>query len=252
MYPIHKLLDQLKEYEWINLTHPVTKDMPVYHAFDPLIEEQLTTLEETGSNNKQYTIGTSHGTHIDAPEHFVGGLRKLEDLSTQERALPLYVLHLEAEVKENPDYSVSIEDILAFEEKYGQIPAGSFVAFSSGWHHRFDTAENYENPDSDGVQHTPGWSVPALEFLSRERQITAIGHESLNTDTGVEAAEAGDLVAQRFWLGEDKYQVENMANLDQVPAVGSIIIVAMPHIQTAPAFPCEAYAIAPERRDPKV
>lgn len=78
---------------------------------------------------------------------------------------------------------------------------------------------------------TPGWSVAALEYLSRMRKIAAIGHETLNTDAGPEAAEAGDLVAQRFWLNENKYQVEVMANLDQVPATGAVIMINVLHIK---------------------
>ncbi|MDK6729391.1 cyclase family protein, partial [Aerococcus urinae] len=125
-------------------------------------------------------------------------------------------------------YAVTVEDIKAFEDRYGQIPAEAFVAFSSGWYKRIYSQEAFINTNADGVEVTPGWSVEALEYLSRNRGITAIGHETLNTDAGPEAAAAGDLVAQRFWLNENKFQIEVMANLDQVPATGSIIMINAP------------------------
>ena len=75
--------------------------------------------------------------------------------------------------------------------------------------------------------------------------MTAIGHETLNTDSGVDAAEQGFLDAQYYWLAEDKFQVELLANLDQVPAVGSIIFVAVPHIKDSPGFPAEVFAVIP-------
>ena len=69
----HDLLNELKSKEWVNLTHELTKDMAIYQAFNPLGERVLTTLEETGSDNREYTLGTSHGTHVDAPAHFMAG-----------------------------------------------------------------------------------------------------------------------------------------------------------------------------------
>ena len=236
------LLHALKEKTWLSLTHEVTKDMAIYQAFNPLGERVLTTLEETGSDNREYTLGTSHGTHVDAPAHFMAGGKILSEITPKERYLPLYVLHLEDKVKEDPGYAVTVDDILAFEQEYGAIPEGAFVAFSSGWYKRIYSQEDFTNTH-DGVEVTPGWSVAALEYLSRTRKIAAIGHETLNTDAGPEAAEAGDLVAQRFWLNENKFQVEVMANLDRVPATGGIIMINVLHIKGAVAFPAEVTAV---------
>ena len=47
------------------------------------------------------------------------------------------------------------------------------------------------NLDDKGVQHTPGWSREALEFLIHERKVKAVSHETLNTDVGVPAAAKG-------------------------------------------------------------
>lgn len=239
----HELLNELKSKEWVNLTHELTKDMAIYQAFNPLGERVLTTLEETGSDNREYTLGTSHGTHVDAPAHFMAGGRILSEIPLKERYLPLYVLHLEKEVEADNGYSVGVEDIKKFEETYGGIPEGAFVAFSSGWYHRIYSQEDFTNTDEKGVEITPGWSVEALKYLSETRKITAIGHETLNTDSGPEAAEAGDLVAQRYWLNQNKFQVEVMANLDKVPATGAAIMINTLHIKDAVAFPAEVIVV---------
>lgn len=248
MYELHEILSQLKNYEWVNLTHEVNKDIPIYHTFNPLQVNVISTIADSGANSLEYTIGSSHGTHIDAPNHFAEGKRNLAEVSQKERVLPLYVLHLEDKVAETHGYAVTVEDIKDFEAQYGEIPAGSFVAFSSLWYKRFVDSEEFKNVDEDGVEHTPGWSIPALEFLSRERNVTAIGHETLNTDSGVEAAEAGFLDAEYYWLAEDKYQVELMANLDKIPPVGSVIFIGVPHIKDSPGFPAEVYAIVPNKK----
>ncbi|MGO1492349.1 MAG: cyclase family protein [Ruoffia tabacinasalis] len=245
MHALYQLLQDLKGYKWVNLTHEVNDQIPIYHTFNPLQEKQISKMEQDRVHSLEYTIGSSHGTHIDAPSHFAEGKRTLQDIPQNERVLPLYVIHLEDKVKDDPGYAVTVEDIKDFEETYGQIPEGSFVAFSSSWYKRFDDHDAFVNKDKEGVEHTPGWSIPALEFLSRTRKVTAIGHETLNTDSGVDAAEQGFLDAQYYWLAEDKFQVELLANLDQVPAVGSIIFVAVPHIKDSPGFPAEVFAVIP-------
>lgn len=50
-------------------------------------------------------------------------------------------------------------------------------------------------------------------------------------------------MAQRFWLNENKFQVEVMANLDRVPATGGIIMINVLHIKGAVAFPAEVTAV---------
>lgn len=247
MSVLQHLLTELKSYRWVNLTHEVDENIPIYHTFNPLKTGIISTLDSAGVDSREYTIGSSHGTHIDAPKHFARGKRDLLEIGQKERFLDLYVIHLEDKVKEVPGYAVTVKDIKEFEAEHGEIPEGSFVAFSSGWYKRFDDSDHFKNEDKHGVEHTPGWSIPALEFLSRERNVTAIGHETLNTDSGVEAAEAGFLDAEYYWLAEDKYQIELMANLDQVPSIGSIIFIGVPHIKDSPGFPAEVFAIVPKK-----
>ena len=249
MSEVQELLAALKGFEWVNLTHDITKEMPLYQAFEPLVPNIITTLEESGSDNRTYTLATSHGTHTDAPAHFMAGGRTFEEIDLKERVLPLCVVHVEDKVLLDNGYAATIDDLLAWEEVNGRFPEGSFVALSTGWYHKAVDQETFENRNADGVEVTPGWSIPALEFLSRERGVTAIGHETLNTDSGVEAA-ASDaelpLPAQRFWLNENKFQVEMLRNLDLVPATGSVIFVTLPHVKGAPAFPSEVWAVVPK------
>ncbi|MBG9984995.1 cyclase family protein [Aerococcaceae bacterium DSM 111022] len=249
MSKLQDLLAQLKGYEWVNLTHDITKEMPLYQAFEPLVPNIITTLEETGSDNRTYTLATSHGTHTDAPAHFMPGGRTFDEIDLKERVLPLCVVHVEDKVLLDNGYAATVDDLLAWEEVNGRFPEESFVALSTGWYHKAVDQETFENRNADGVEVTPGWSIPALEFLSRERGVTAIGHETLNTDSGVEAAESDaelPLPAQRFWLSENKFQVEMLRNLDLVPATGSVIFVTLPHVKGAPAFPSEVWAVVPK------
>src|SRR5213076_2793140 len=69
--------------------------------------------------------------------------------------------------------------------------------------------------------HYPGWSMPALKYLFEERKVTASGHETTDTDPGV-AASKDDATLETYILSTNHYQIELLANLDQVPESGAM------------------------------
>ena len=135
---------------------------------------------------------------------------------------------------------------LEYLDFHGEIPAGSFVAFSSDWHKRWGDPEAFVNHDDKGVQHTPGWTLDALKFLVEERNVAAIGHETLDTDPGVVAAETGFLYGELYVLEQDIYQIEVLDNLVQVPATGAVIVVGPANIKGAPSITSRVYALFQE------
>ncbi|MBL1226891.1 cyclase family protein [Enterococcus sp. BWR-S5] len=233
----------LKQQKWIDLTHEVTGDIPYFASFKPLTEETLFTVEENGFFAKEYNLVTQYGTHIDAPCHFSSGKRYLEELQLKELVLPLIVLHKEAAVEMDNDYQLSVADILAFEEQHGRIPEECFVAFASGWSRRWENHEAYYNRDESGQAHTPGWSLEALQFLHEKRKVQAIGHETLDTDSAMECTKNNGLIGELYWLSQNKFQVEVLTNLSEVPAVGGAIVLGVPKIKQAPGFTIRAFAI---------
>ena len=244
MSEITQALEVLRKGRFIDLTHTVHSEIPRFGPFPKLEAETAYTVEKDGFFVKKVTFVTQYGTHIDAPEHFVVNRRKLDDIDVRELILPICVIHREAEVAENPDYVVTKEDILAWEAENGKIPADSVVAFSSGWSRRWESGD-MENKDEAGVPHSPGWGLDALEFLFRERGITAVGHETLDTDASSDVIKKGFLYSEKFVLNEDKFQVELLTNLDQVPSTGGIIFIGVPKFKGLPGFPVRAVAIVP-------
>ena len=103
--------------------------------------------------------------------------------------------------------------------------------------------KDLENNDENGVGHTPGWPVSTLEFLFDERNIAGGGHETLDTDATVTMMKHKDLIAERYILQKDKFQVEVLNNLDKLPPIGSLIFIAAPRIIKANGLPVRAWAI---------
>lgn len=237
----------LKQQRWVDLSHSVTSDIPYFPAFKPLEVKSLFTVEKDSFFTQEYTLVSQYGTHIDAPIHFVDNTRYLDEIPIKDFVLPLVVLHKEDAVKQNNDYTVSVEDILAFESEHGKIPEGSFVAFASGWSERWHDHQAFYNKDHTGQAHTPGWSLEALKFLHEQRNVAAIGHETLDTDSALDVLKNKDLVGERYWLSLNKFQVEVLNNLATLPATGAAIFIGVPKIKGAPGFNARVFAVVDAR-----
>lgn len=236
------LLTELKKATWVNLSHSIDPHIPIFSAFSPPAEETLFTVQEHGFYAKRFAFATQTGTHIDAPGHFVAGGGMLDSLDLKDMLLPLYVINREEAVIENPDYELSVADIEAFEARHGRIAAGSFVAFASGWSRRWPDAKAFTNADEHGDAHVPGWSLEALHFLFEQRQIKAVGHETLDTDSAVAFRKNKGLIGEYYVL-ERGFQVEVLNKLYELPATGALISIAYPNFKEAPGFPVRAIAI---------
>ncbi len=248
MSKIIEALDVLRGGEWVDLTHEVHSKIPKYGAFPDLSIETPYTVEKDGFFVNQVSFITQYGTHIDAPVHFSEGKRTLEKIEIKEFILPLYVINKEEEVSKNHDFVLSLEDILDFEKEHGKIEPNSFVAFASGWSKRWEKSDFY-NKDKDGIPHTPGWSIEALDLLLNQRGVKAIGHETLDTDASADIVKNEFLFAEKFVLDNDKYQIEVLSNLTLLPPKGSVIIVGVPKFRAFPGFPIRAFAIKPKNLD---
>ncbi|WP_339228938.1 cyclase family protein [Oceanobacillus sp. FSL K6-2867] len=234
----------LKEKKWVDLTHAFGPDSPHFSAFDDAEFKTLFTHDD-GFFAQRFNFPGQYGTHIDAPIHFVQDQRYLEELELKELVLPLVVIDKSKEALENNDFTLSKEDILAFEATNGEIEADTFVALRTDWSKRWSDKTAFENKDEAGNSHLPGWGIDALRFLFEERNINAVGHETFDTDSSIDVRKNGSLIGEYYVLEQDTYQIELLTNLDKVPTKGAYIfnIVAKP--EKATGFPVRSFAILP-------
>ncbi|BAS47123.1 hypothetical protein SSCHL_2343 [Staphylococcus schleiferi] len=244
-YPLWEQLNALKEAKWVDLTHTFNAKSPHFNAFEGAQVETPFTVEQDGFFVQQWSFVTQYGTHIDAPIHFVENQRYLHELKLQELVLPLIVLDFSEAVAKDADFRLTRAHIASWEETHGKIEPNTFVAFRSDWSKRWPDHTSFENKDANGQQHLPGWSLDALTFLIEERHVAAIGHETFDTDASIDIAKNGDIVGERYVLGQDRYQIELLAHLDQVPSRGAVIYNICPKPDEAPGFPVRSFAIVP-------
>jgi kynurenine formamidase len=235
----------LASQRFVDLTHAFGPSTPHWKGFG---EEKVTTLytiKKDGFIVQQFTHVGQWGTHIDPPAHFHEGLRTVDQIPLQEMVLPLVVLDVHAKVAKNPDYILTLGDVKAWEAKHGRIPEHAFVAMRTDWSKRWPDDAAMQNRDAAGVAHYPGWSKEVLKLLYEDRKITASGHETTDTDPGV-ATTKDDYSLESYILGLNHYQIEMLANLDQVPEAGGIAIVTWPKPEGGTGFPARVIAIVPK------
>ena len=234
----------------VDLTHPFAPGIPHREALGDEIVEHLFAYAPgkgsmgTGAQLDRYSLIGQWGTHVDAPVHFGQGMRSLDQITPREMILPLVVLDIHVQAASDPDYVVSMKDVRAWEARHGTVPTGAFVALRSDWSKRWSDPAAYFNIDAKGVSHYPGWSREVLEYLDENRQVTAIGHETPDTDPGI-VASSSNFPLEAWHLKQDRYQIENLANLDQVPEFGAIVIATWPNAKDASGFPARVLALVP-------
>ncbi len=242
--PLWTLHEILKTGRWVDLTHTADETTPLWSGFTKMSRDALFNLDQHGFQAHVFTHVGQWGTHVDPPSHFHGGLRPLDQLGVREQLLPLVVLDIHAKVAANPDYTVSMDDVIYWEQRYGAIPRGAFVALRTDWSKRWPDHASMVNSDAAGISHTPGWSREVIDYLFDERAATACGHETLDTDPG-SATSRSDFSLEGLVLSKDRYQIELLANLSEVPEVGALVVVSFPKIGGATGFPARVFAIAP-------
>ena len=233
-----------KNHTYVDLTHAFHAGQPKFPALPDEQRTRLFTVADHGFEIDQYQFVGQWGTHVDPPVHFVQETRTLDNIDVDQMILPLVVLDFTADVAQDHDFSPSIADVQAWEKRNGLIPDGAFVAFRSDWSKRWPDAEAMANADEEGVTHYPGWNVEVVEWLIDNRGVVAIGHETTDTDPGI-VAHGGSLPTELYLLGRDRWQIELLAGLDQVPETGALVVASWPKPKDGTGFPARVFAVLP-------
>jgi kynurenine formamidase len=88
--------------------------------------------------------------------------------------------------------------------------------------------------------HFPGYGKDAAEVLL-ERDVVGIAIDTLSLDHGA----SKDFATHVLMLKANKYQIENMANLDVLPPVGAVVSVAVLPVRGGSQAQARIFAFLP-------
>jgi len=202
--------------EFVDLTHTVSSEMPTWSGACGFCHE-IKRDYDSGIRVLKYAMHAAAGTHMDAPSHFYKEGRHIADFSLKELIVPCSVIDVSHRRSEH--LCIEPADLVAYEKKYGQIPANSCVIGYTGWQAFWQQPDKYRNVKVDGKMYFPRFSQQSAEFLL-ERNVAGIGIDTLSPDASDEKNPVHHLL-----LGAGKYIVENLCNLHLLPKKGSYVFV---------------------------
>jgi kynurenine formamidase len=226
----------------IDLTHTLNQSTPVYEETkeSPYKAKTVATFEKEHYFAREICLPEHFGTHLDAPAHFARGSWTLDQIPAERLVAPLYVIDVSNNVKSNPDYQLSAADVTNWEDQHGRIAPASVVIVRTGWNSRWNSSQSYRNADPKGTMHFPGYSLAAAKLLVA-RGVFGLGIDTLSIDYGPSA----DFPVHQYTLAHKLYHLENVANLENVPAVGATIIAAPMKLEGGSGSPVRIFALVP-------
>jgi kynurenine formamidase len=225
----------------VDLSYAINDKLVAWPGDDRVFEAKVNgTVEKDGYFTRSFWMLEHYGTHLDAPVHFPPGQTAVDKIAAEKLFGPAVVIDVQAESARDPDYRLTSERIGRWEKQHGRIPEHAIVLLRTGWAARWPDAAKYRNQDAQGKMHFPGYSVEAARMLL-ERHVNGVGCDTLSIDYGA----SGDFPVHHLVLGAELYQLENLANLSELPETGAFLIVAPIKLEGGSGGPARVFALLP-------
>ena len=162
------------------------------------------------------------GTHMDAPCHFAKGSWTVDAIPLEVLSGPAVVCDISGRCRMNRDYALAEGDVLAWEKEHGQVPAGSIFLLRTGWGKLWPNKKYYLGTDVKGDVknlHFPSYGAAAAALLMK-RQVKMVGLDTASVDIG----QSNTYPCHVIFGTANVPALENVANLDRLPATGARLI----------------------------
>ena len=225
----------------VHLSHIIDPEIPLWSGDPPVEFDRVAELEKNGYYLRRFSLGEHSATHINAPNSFYSQGRSIDEYPSESLIAKAVVIDIRQQAATNPDYVLTLSDVLVWEQQYDQIPQGSVVLLFTGWQFKWTDKVAFLNSDDSGGMHFPGFGSEATQFLLSERQIAGVGIDTHGVDSGQDTTFA----TNRLVLEESRIVLENLTNLDQLPAVGTTLVIGVLRLKGGSGSPVGVLALLP-------
>jgi kynurenine formamidase len=202
----------------IDLTHPLDTGIPLWPG-DPAFEvAPHASIASEGYLLHRVSIGEHSGTHVGTAAHLNPSGRDVASLPVASLVLPACVVDARGRVAR---WRLGIEELQRWEAENGRIAEGCAVLLCTGWSQRWADPVSYLGSMDGSRLAWPGFSLDAARFLAEERGVVALGIDT----HGIDAGDDDELSVNRWWLDGDRYHLENLTRLEQLPPTGTTLVV---------------------------
>lgn len=245
--PIAMAFD-LQDYRVVDLSHSYGEDT-LYWPTSPTHFDKETLSEginESGYYYSAYSVCTPEhgGTHLDAPVHFSEGGASTEEIPLENLIAPAIVIDISAKAERDRNYRLTTQDVLDFETTHGRIKPGSSVLLRTDWSQRWPNALDYlgdDTPNDASNLQFPGFGAAAVEMLAEDRGVKLLGIDTASIDHGPST----DFLAHRIGAAAGVTNLENLTDLDKLPATGAIVMALPMKIEGGSGGPVRVIAFVP-------
>jgi kynurenine formamidase len=195
---------------------------------------------------KKFSAPEHGGTHMDAPIHFAKNGKTIDQIPLDQLIGPAIIIDVSKEVLKNHNYQISIQDFTIWESSNGKIPDETIVLLHTGFGRYWPDRLKYLGTDKTGKEaltdlHFPGLHPDAAKWLVENRKINAIGLDTQSIDYG----QSEFFETHRILCSKDIPFFENVANLDKLPVIGTMVIALPMKIKGGSGAPLRLVAITP-------
>ena len=190
------------DYKMVDISHMVQDEMPA----DPALKlPSKDFFSNIGDGDALYNLEVISycphtGTHMDAPHHVLQDQGTVESIDPEVLLGVACVIRLDVE----GDYTITVDDIKAWEAEHGEIQKGEAVMF--------DTKHDliWESDPVEYITNYPHLEEASAQYLA-DKGARFVGCEAISPDTTAP-------VCHKILLGAGTEVVENVCNLDQIGA----------------------------------
>lgn len=189
-----------------------------------------------------FTTADHGGTHLDAPAHYSKGGWRTHQVPIDNLIGPGVIIDVREKASADPDYRVTIQDLIEWEDEYGRIPEGAVVIMNSDWDKYYPNAEQTfgtATPNDSATFHFPGFHEDAADWLARYRDINVLGVDTPSTDYG----QSANFLVHQTIAKAGICGLENVAYVNRLPPKGSTIFVGVMKLFDGSGGPARTIAV---------
>lgn len=225
----------------VSLSHPIEPRMPHWPGDPPMEFSVWAEWERDGYFLRRFAVGEHGGTHVNAPLSFHPEGEAIDRMVPETWVVPAVVIDICRQAEADADHRLSLADVEDWEARHGAVPAGSCVLLRTGWSRFWHDGEAYLNLDDQGRPRYPGYSPEAARYLLETRAAAGLGTDTPGVDAGLDGA----FSINRLVLERPRIVLENLANLDRLPAVGATLVIGVLALKGGSGSPAAVTALLP-------
>ena len=157
------------------------------------------------------------------------------------------VVDVSASALKDRDYQIDVEDLTAWESRFGRIPDDALLLIQTGYGQYWPDRARYMGTAERGADavanlHFPGLHPRAARWLVENRSIAAVGLDTPSIDYG----QSQLFESHQILFDRNIPAFENLARLEQLPATGALVIALPMKIKGGSGGPLRIVALVPE------